>query len=83
MLEWVEEWQDRIYAVSVGFVACWILSYLSSLLVAGISIIMILSSAAVRSALCAVKDPRPNPFDEETIIEPFDEPTGDLYDDVL
>lgn len=78
----VEQWQGRLYAVSVGFVACWILSYISSWLVSGISILMILSSAAVRSALCATRDPQPDPFVDENVTESFDELTGDYFDEV-
>lgn len=78
-----------MYALSVGWVLCWGMSFLSSTLVTLVAIVMVLSSGVVRAALCAVKDPRPNPFTtneeihayDEMVGTPLDEYAGDIFDD--
>ena len=62
MRAFIAEWQAQLYAASVGFVICWLLSFVSSMLTAVLSMLMILSSATVRAMLCATERPNNNPF---------------------
>lgn len=56
------EWQTQLYAASVGFVLCWLLSFVSSVLTTVLAVVMLLSSATVRTMLCATRRPEQELF---------------------